>query len=115
MRRNLTAAFHPVMRRKGVTANAKHRNRSVQSPVVFVMSPRGFALRFSAKTFQARRQAGIRAARKTTGLRTRLTIRSLIILPYQFLEVALQIHARVQARDLIAVAVEHLGRPISKE
>src|SRR5262245_31355981 len=42
-------------------------------------------------------------------------IRSLIMSAHQFLEIALQVHAHVQARYLIAVAVEHLGRPISKE
>src|SRR5437762_7388703 len=85
-------AFQPVSRRNGVSASVTQMNRMVQTPVSFVRSLSGFALRFPVSPAHTSQAHGTRAARKTIGLRI------LIVLP--------QVHAGVQTGHLVAVAVE---------
>src|SRR5918996_975704 len=61
--------FHPVTRRSGVTARVMQRNRRVQTPVSFVRSLSGFALRFPVSMAQTSQASGPSEARKTTDFR----------------------------------------------
>src|SRR5436190_3043105 len=93
MRRNRISSFHPVRRRSGVIASVIQTNRSVHTPVSLVMSLSGFALRFPVSAAHTSHAAGPSDARNASGLT------ALIVLA--------EVHSTVQARHLIAVAVEH--------
>ena len=71
MRRNRITSFQPVTRLSGVTVRVMQMNRSVQTPVSFVTSLRGFALRFPVSAAHVKHTAGPRQARKTIGLTTK--------------------------------------------
>ena len=68
MRRNRMSQCHPVRRRSGVTASVMHKKRSVQTPVSFVMSLSGFALRLPVSAAHMSHARGPRATAKTRGL-----------------------------------------------
>src|SRR5438105_7014010 len=119
MSRNLIAAFQPVSFRSGVMASVTHRNRSVHTPVSFVRSLSGFALRLPVNAAHTSHANGTKAAPKTRTLRMRIVIAdrgmrtadrgtSATRNPQSAMSVVLsKVHAGIQARDLIAVAVEH--------
>src|SRR5436190_5672373 len=125
MRRNRISPFQPVRRRNGVTASVMQRDRSVHTPVSFVMSLSGFALRLPVSAAHTSHRAGPRDRRNArtlsagiaeSGMRNAdfnepildLENQSAIRSPQSaFSVVLLQIHPAVQARHLIAVAIEH--------
>src|SRR4051794_13326459 len=102
MRRKRITEFQPDTRRSGVSASVMHTNRSVQTPVSFVMSLSGLALRFPVKIAQTSHPAGPRPARKTAGFRTQR-----VVLFDGTSEVLLEIDTGIEAGHLIAVPVEH--------
>src|SRR5450631_2240187 len=110
MRRKRMAPFHPLSRRSGVTASVMHTNRSVQIPVSLVMSLSGSGLRCPVSAAHTSQASGARLATNTIGLRTKRTVLSDGGMPNPKIpgpsEVLAEIHARVQAFHLIAVAVE---------
>src|SRR5262249_61566862 len=83
MRRNLIAAFQPVSLRSGVIASVMQRNRSVQTPVSFVRSLSGFALRLPVDAAHTSHANGTNAATNPSGLRTKRTTRSVANLKSQ--------------------------------
>src|SRR5436190_799258 len=102
MRRNLIHTFQPESHLSGVIASVMQRKRSVQAPVSFVRSLSGLALRLPVSPAETSHTAGATEARNAAGLRTRRTRRSDMASV-----VSAQVHARVQAGHLIAIAVEH--------
>src|SRR6266511_3878502 len=100
--------FEPVIRRSCVSASVMQTKRSVQTPVSLVRSLSGFALRLPVRPAQISRPSGPRLAAKTSGLRTKRTVLSDSV---KRLVVLLQIQARVHARDLVGIAVEHQRLP----
>src|SRR5947207_2363084 len=90
--------------RSGVMANVKTRNRMVQSPVKWVMYSMGFAVRSLFQARQASQQTGTRH-RTNSGI----LIQRWRSIGSSSLVVFLQVHAGVEARDLLPIAVEHDG------
>src|SRR5262245_56190647 len=117
MRRYLASAFHPVTRRTGVTASVTASIRSVQSPVSISSSRIGFAPSVSRQNFHATYASGIRHTMNTNAFprsARRFPRSSTLIpplpasrVPLPSSEILPQVHAGVQARDLVRVAVEH--------
>src|SRR5438445_13664498 len=103
MRRNLIGTFQPVTRRSGVSASVMQTKRSVQTPVSFVRSLSGFALRLPVAAAQINQANGPRLAMNTSGLRTKRTVRSDSFTRSISL---LEVEARAEADDLIAVAMQ---------
>src|SRR5688500_16537432 len=94
--------FQPVSRRNAMIASVAHRNRSVHTPVSFVTSLSGFALRVPVRNAQTSHAAGTSPAAKIRGFatnRTRFVADTASV-------VLLQIHPGIKARHLIAIAVE---------
>src|SRR5262245_55255598 len=102
MRRNLIHGFQPLIRRSGVIASVMQRNRRVQTPVSFVSALSGLALRWPVTAAHTSHAAGPSDARNARGLKTKRTVRSDI-----GSVVSPEVHAGVEARDLVGVAVEH--------
>src|SRR5436309_6137732 len=94
-------------------ASVTQRNRSVHTPVSFVISLSGFALRLPVTAAHTSQPNGTSDATKTSGFRTKRTTRSVASLKSQVSSpgvpsvVLSEVHAGIQARDLIAVSVEH--------
>src|SRR3989442_15964202 len=63
-------AFQPVSRRNGVIDSVMQRKRSVQTPVSWVRSSRGFALRLLVSAAQINQATGPKPARNTAGFRS---------------------------------------------
>src|SRR5262245_4578825 len=87
--------------RSGVRARLASRSRNVQSPSVLVMKLIGLAVRSSRQAHQPSAASGARHTTQTptfSAIRPRRLTRSIELS---------EIHARVERRDLIAVAVEH--------
>src|SRR5207245_6184290 len=116
--------FHPVSLRSGVMASVMQMKRSVQTPVSLVRSLSGFALRLPVSAAQTSQAAGPRDAANAHTLRTRIVIAeggsrtaddcglepSALRNPQSAMSLSVvlsEVHAGVQARDLVAVAVEH--------
>src|SRR5215475_15975228 len=91
----------PKRRRSGVMARLARRSRSVQSPSVLVTKLMGLAVRSSWAARTARSARGVRQPVHTTTLRARRPRRVTALVEL------LQIHPRVEGRNLIGVAVEH--------
>src|SRR5208283_4017123 len=88
-----------VSLRRGVMLSVTRRKTSVHVPVEKVMTWMGFAPSAEFSAFQPRRPRGTRQVRNTIGLRYfAFTVRS---------EVLFQVHAGIQRRHLVAVAVVH--------
>src|ERR1039458_7476214 len=105
MRRKRIRSGNPSTLRSGVTASVNTMNRMVQPPVWRVMYSIGLAVRF---WFQARQQSqkiGARPAANTSTLVQRF---------FNMLVVLFEIHSVVQAGNLVAVTVEHQGRPLAE-
>src|SRR5262245_24909530 len=137
MRRNRMSGFQPVSRRSGVIVSVMQMNRRAHSPVSLVTSLRGLGLRLPVSVAQTSHAVGPSAAMKMAGLRIQrmawLVVTGnfrLSIVDCRFtdpitrsignyqdrqskirLVVLLEIHPGVQARDLLAVAVEHQRLP----
>ena len=98
--------FQPVRRRNGVIASEISRNRKAQMPVVSSSSSTGLAPSRSCSVRHASHAAGTSARRKIARLLQageHQQGNASVILA--------EIHAGVQRRHLIAVAVEHHRRP----
>src|ERR1043166_8586084 len=106
--------FHFVSRRSGVIASVRSRNLNAQRPVVSWIVSAGLAPRSLVSAPRTRSASGIRdatnthafASFRTLGLKagpTGATLPPLSLIPLP------EIHPRVQRRNLVGVAVEHLG------
>src|SRR5215218_5151090 len=105
MRRNWMTRFQPVRRRAGVTANVISNKRSVQMPVVAVISAIGLAPRLFVSAFHPSIPNGSRQTAKAPTCRSDGFHAAFFIIA-SLLEVLLQIHAGIQTRHLVSVAVE---------
>src|SRR5450755_4813364 len=112
MRLKRIRSGRPSRRRRGEMARVKARKRSVQSPVAWVMNSIGFAPSSWWKYRKTSSSTGTRQRRKT-GIfnhrfeRTRFqAMRGSVVFA--------QIHARVEAGHLIAIAIEHEGLALAK-
>src|SRR5215510_8600063 len=104
------------MRRSGVIARLASSRRSAVRPVWCVISSIGFAPSPSLAARYARSAAGTSAAATSAAWIQRRCIRRAPrarseAKPGEASEILPQIHARVEARDLVAVAVERQRRP----
>src|SRR4029434_6775016 len=97
--------------RSGVAARLASRMRKVQSPSVVVMKLMGLAPRSFRQAKWPRQASGARHATHTTTLSA---VRPRRVIGDLGLVVLLQVHARVERRDLIAVAVERQGLPAAE-
>ena len=102
--------FQPVSRRSGVMASDRSRNRNAQMPVVSSSSSTGLTPErvVDGAPRQPSRPARARAGTRRLSECGRTSIGSRS-------EVLPEIHAGVERRDLVAVAVEHQRRPAAEE
>src|SRR5579872_1843119 len=103
--------FHFVRRRTGVMASVSSRNRNAQRPVVSWIVSGGLTPSVFVTAACARSAWGTRQIRKMMTLAARFSTAGapgLAAAPPVLVPLP-EIHAGVQARDLIAVAVEHQG------
>src|SRR5262245_24489860 len=91
----------PKTTRSGVMARLARSRRSVQSPSVLVTKLMGLAVRSSCTARLTRTPRGARPAAHTAPFRARRPRRVTALVEL------LQIHPRVEGRNLIGVAVEH--------
>ena len=116
MRLNLSNQPQPLSLRKGVTASVMSKKRSVQSPVARVMNSAGLAPSHSGKTTTpATSRASGSSASTNTAILSAVSFAGLSCMAREPRanrpppsEKFLQVHAGVQLRHLVAVAVEQL-------
>src|SRR4029450_6337335 len=101
----------PLRMRSGVAARLASRMRKVQSPSVLVMKLMGLAPR---SLRQARWPSQASGARHAIHRTTLSAVRPRRAIGDRGLVVLLQVHARVERRDLIAVAVERQSFPAAE-
>src|SRR6267154_1152796 len=99
MRRTPISQYCFVSLRNGVIESVVRTRINVQSPVECVMTSMGLAPSPSWKNLQTRRSSGTSAARNMKTLRIRNCFEFI-------LEILLQIHPRIKARDLV-ISIEH--------
>src|SRR5215510_11544408 len=101
----------PLMMRRGVAVKLASRMRKVQSPSVLVMKLMGLAPRLPT---QARWPSHASGARHAAHTKTLSAVRPRRVMGARGLVVLLQVHARVERRDLIAVPVERQRLPATE-
>jgi hypothetical protein len=101
--------FHPVNRRSGVTSKAAVKNTRPSNPVVRIAKLTSLTPSWPRAASHASSTPGTAAQTITNRFANLPSMNGAAGAPAAASEVDIEIESRVEARDLLAVAVEHEG------